>query len=88
MSTGAKSMTRKAIQAQIDHPKLYALHQHAPIRLLGKFAWSRKATKAAERQERKSRRPYVQRSTYYGSRQPRSVVVHVYAGATVNLHNV
>jgi hypothetical protein len=39
------------------------------------------------RRSRVARTPRVQRSVYR-SRAPRTVVVHVYAGATVNLTNV
>ncbi len=76
---------RKERQAQQAHPKLYALGQHSPIRLLGRLVWNRKALKAAGKRRRHA--PYVQHSVYR-SQPPRTVVVHVYAGATVNLTNV
>lgn len=78
------TMSRREVQAQIEHPRLYALYQqHWSIRLLGRLVEGKKARKA-----RAPRQPRVQRSTYDGSPAPRTVVMHVHAGATVNLHNI
>lgn len=72
-------MTRKERQAQAEHPRLYALHQHAPIRFLERLFWTRKALKAAKKRRSAALQPYAPRTRSH------VVHIHVYAGATVNL---
>lgn len=96
INKGKDAMTRQERQAQTAHPKLYALNQHRLVRALAPVADFLEAAVShattvktrGGRKARPPRQPRVQRSTYYGSRTPRTVVAHVYSGATVNLHNV
>jgi hypothetical protein len=66
------------LKAQYEHPRLYQLHQHAPIRVLGHlvdFAWSLPKQFKTHRKGRAARSPRVQRAY-----SPKIVHVHVYGG--------
>ena len=69
---------RQARQAQVEHPRLYALQQHSPIRLLSSLLWTPKAVKIARKHAKAAQR------VYSASTSPRTVVVHVHAGAVVH----
>ena len=72
-------MTRTERQAQEEHPRLYALHQHGPIRFLDRLVWSRKALKAAKRGRSSALQPYAPRTRSH------VIHIHVYSGAQVNV---
>lgn len=75
------------LKAKHDHPRLYALHQHTPVRLLGRlvdFTWNlpkhfktHRKGRYPRAQRAYARRSYAPRASY---RQHRAIVVHVYAG--------
>lgn len=74
-------MTRKERYARKNHPRLYALGHHTTTQLLGRLFWTKKALKTARAYERATYRPRSSHRSY----RHQQVVVHVYAGATINL---
>lgn len=72
-------MTHTERQAQAAHPRLYALHQHGPIRFLDRLLWSRKALKAAKKRRSTALQPSAPRT------RSQVIHIHVYAGAQVNV---
>lgn len=83
---------RQARQAQIEHPKLYALQQHGPIRLLGSLLWTPKAQKVARKAAKHAQAaPRAQEAPvtrayrpFIAASAPRTVVVHIHTGAVVH----
>lgn len=79
---------RQARQAQVEHPRLYALQQHGPIRLLGSLLWTPKAQKVARKAAQAAPRAQAPVTRAYrpfmAASEPRTVVVHIHAGAVVN----
>lgn len=81
-------MTRKERQAQVEHPKLYALGQHGVTKWLHGLVWTPKAEKVARKAARAMPRAQTPVTRAYrpfmAAAAPRTVVVHVHAGAVVH----
>jgi hypothetical protein len=68
------------LKAKYEHPRLYKLHQHAPVRVLGHlvdFAWNLPGHFKTHRRGRTSHSPRVQRAYTRRAYSPKIVHVHV-----------
>ncbi len=73
-------MTRNEHQAQVEHPRLYALQRHGFVRLLGSLFWTPRALRTA----RKHANPPRAHMPYTAATTPKMIVVHIHEGAIVH----